>query len=447
MKKIGKYIVRGELGRGGMSRVYKVEMPVTGKVAALKLLQPEALLERLMGGERVRERFTTEAVIMANLRHPNLVAVWDFDEEAGRPFYVMDYLCNNLGTMIGETYEAEKPSRMLRLDKAVDYTRQTLDGIARLHHAGIIHRDIKPFNLLVTDHDTVKISDFGLSRLRGERFRGPSNLMVGTPWYAAPEQEADPDAVDAAADLFPVGVTLYRMLTGILPMENPKPPSRYNPDLNGDWDDFILKSIAQKPSERYADAGTMRRDLDRLFARWDAEQERVCRLLVEAREPPPPEPAPVTLRKEPVKVRPREAYTRLPIDDLWRPSPYVRNTFSADGDGTVFDKTTGLTWEQSGSPYPTTWEAAHDHIARLNRERFAGRADWRLPTVDELLSLVDETPHGRDLCIEPVFDTTQRRLWSADRRSFIAAWYVSLDLGFVSWQDFTGYYHVRGVCG
>ncbi|GBC61710.1 serine/threonine protein kinase [Desulfonema ishimotonii] len=447
MKKIGRYIVRGQLGRGGMGYVYKVEMPVTGKIVALKLLKPNDLLVRLMGMEKIREMFVAEAVTMSDLRHPNLVEIWDFDEDRGMPFYVMDYYCNNLGTMIGETYETEKPSRVIRVDKAVRYTRQILAGLSRLHHGGIIHRDIKPFNMLVTDQDTVRICDFGLSKLRGERFSGPSNLKVGTPWYAPPEQERDPDSVDFNADLFSVGVMLCRMLTGVLPMEQPKAPSRLNPDLNEAWDAFLLKAISPQPSGRFQCAAEMDRELATLYGEWEKQKENICNLPAEMIEDTPTAPPlKERLRRESIRVRPGEARQAFGLDELWRPARYVQNRFDAGG-GTVTDQSTGLTWEQAGSAYPVTWTQARTHIEELSRRRFGGRSDWRLPTVHELMSLLNRTPHGQDLCIGPVFDATRKWLWSCDRRSFIAAWYVSLELGFVGWQDFSGYYYARGVCG
>ncbi|MCU0614498.1 MAG: serine/threonine protein kinase, partial [Desulfobacterales bacterium] len=180
--KIGRYEVCGMLGRGGMSRVYKVKVPVIGKIAALKIMSPDPLLAKLMDTAKLNELFISEAVIMAGLRHANIVDVWDFDEADGNLFYIMDYYCNNLGIIIGETYRTEQPSRVIRLDKAIHYISQILAGLARLHHAGIIHRDIKPFNILVTEQDTIKISDFGLSKLRGETFGGPRNLNVGSPF-------------------------------------------------------------------------------------------------------------------------------------------------------------------------------------------------------------------------------------------------------------------------
>jgi len=116
-----------------------------------------------------------------------------------------------------------------------------------------------------------------------------------------------------------------------------------------------------------------------------------------------------------------------------------------NGDDTVTDRTTGLIWQQDDTDHPMTWHEARDWIKRLNRKGFGGRADWRLPTVSELMSLLTEVPRAGDLCIEPVFDHHGRWLWSSDRRSFVAAWYVSVEMGYISWQDFSCYYYVRAV--
>jgi len=447
MKKIGKYIIRGLLGRGGMSKVYKVEIPVIRKIAAIKLLEPPPLLVELMGQKKMRELFISEAIVMAKLRHPNILKILDFDETDGKPFYVMDYYCNNLGNMIGENYIVEMPSRTISIDKAIHYTRQTLSGLAALHHAGIIHRDIKPYNILVTDQDTVKISDFGLSKLRGEAFSGPSNLNVGSPYYAPPEQEENPDQVDFTADVYPVGIMLYRMLTGNLPTEAFDPPSRLNSDLDASWDRFIGKAMAKISRNRFTSANEMLGELDNLQTSWEEKKERICKI----QEASPSKPkisahAEVTLRREPAKAGSKEACDVFLTDELWRPRTYIPNELNDNQDGTVTDKSTGLVWQQSGSEYPLTWDQAHAYVYRLNEKQCAGHTGWRLPTVNELMSLLIDTPHGEDFCIEPIFEKKQKWLWSADRRSFTSAWYVSIDLGFVSWQDFTCFYYARGVC-
>ncbi|MDM8524886.1 DUF1566 domain-containing protein [Desulfococcaceae bacterium HSG8] len=444
MKKIGKYEICGLLGKGGMGRIYKVKLPVIGKISALKLLDPHPSLAALMGPEKIRNLFISEAVTIANLRHPNIVEIHDFGDADGKFFYTMDYYCNNLGTMVGETCMAEMPSRIIRIDKAIHYTRQTLAGLARLHHAGIIHRDIKPFNLMVTDHDTIKICDFGLSKLRGESFKGPPNLKVGSPWYASPEQEDDPEHVDFSADIYSAGVMLYRMLTGSLPAEHPDIPSNINPDLDREWDEFIKKAIAPKPRDRFARADVMLKEMDALYAAWEDRKEQVCSLSPVFRESVSG-PGNLPLRSRPVKVSPKHAKKMFSTDDLWRPLCYNQNDFETYKN-TVTDRATGLIWQQAGSDYPLTWIQAVDYISELNKKQFAGHDNWRLPTVDELMSLLTEVPHSEDFCIEPIFDQTRKCLWSSDRRSYMAAWYVSADMGFVAWQDFSAYYYVRGVC-
>lgn len=441
MRRIGRYEIQGLLGRGGMSLVYKVRLPVIEKIMALKLLHPHPLLLRLLGTPELKRRFVNEAVIMARLRHPHLLAVWDFDEAAGTPFFVMEYYCNNLGALIGESGEVERPTRRLHPDRVLHYGRQILSGVARLHEAGIIHRDLKPFNFLLTEEDTLKIGDFGLSLLRGESLPAPDNLKVGSPYYAAPEQERDPDRVDVRADLYSIGVTLYRLATGRLPAGKRERPSRCHPELDARWDDFLLKSTAPERTARFASAAEMLLELKTL-ARPGAESN--CR--GEAAPAIPPLVALTPLRSRPAKARPAEARLLFNVDALWRPRGYPAPELQDQGNGTVRDKGHGLLWEQSGSAYPLTWPQAGEYIGGLNEKAYAGRSDWRLPTVDELLSLITAGPPGHSHCPAPPLDPEKNNLWSADRRSFTAAWFVSIDLGYVFWQDFTCHYFARAVC-
>jgi serine/threonine protein kinase len=451
MKKIGRYIVRGILGYGGMGKVYKVELPTIGKIAALKHFNPDPLVVQLMGLVSLRALFTSEAVTIARLQHPNIVAIHDFDQEQGNPFFVMDFFANNLGNMMGESYRVESPSRILNPDKAIDYARQTLEGLACLHDAGITHRDIKPYNLLVTAHDIVKICDFGLSKLRGEAFSGPKNLNVGSPYYAAPEQAIDPDCCDERADIYPVGVMLYRMLTGRLPaVEGRKPGYQpcgfWNPDLDDKWDALIRRAIDPRPEARFAGADEMLSALHELESHWKARKEKSCQLTPDPLFESPPDRMPPQIRNTPLKLRPSEAARRFRVDRLWRPKTYTRNSFEIRDDGTITDHATGLMWQQAGSRYPGTWQYADTYVGDLNRRRFADRSDWRLPTINELITLLRPKHSAIDLCIAPQFDQRQRWIWSIDRRSFVAAYYIDMELGFVGWQDCSAPYYTRAVC-
>lgn len=444
---IGRYEICGLLGRGGMGKVYKVKIPVIGKIAALKLLEPNPFLVSLMGMEKIGEMFVSEAVLMANLRHPHIADIRDFGEADGKLFYLMDYYFNNLGGMIGETYRSEIRSRVIAVEKAVCYTLQILEGLACLHYAGIVHRDIKPYNILITEQDTVKICDFGLSKLRGERFCGPSHLKVGTPCYAAPEQEADPNQADFSADIYSVGIMLYRMLTGMLPVQRPEAPSRINPDLDKNWDDFIGKATEPDSRRRFSQAKVMIEALNDLYALWKEKKEKMCSLpRISEKDTKKAPYKTVDLRFRCVKVNSKEARTLFSTDELWQPLHYIPNRFRLKETAAITDQTTGLVWQQSGSDYPLTWEQAYRYIRKLNEETFAGFGRWRLPTVDELMSLLTESPRAENFCMEPIFDQTQKWLWSCDRRSYTAAWYVSVDMGFVSWQDFSAHYYVRAVC-
>jgi serine/threonine protein kinase len=453
MKKIGRYIVRGLLGSGGMGKVFRVELPPICKIGALKLLSPDPLLEQMMGYQRIRDLFIKEAVTVAGLRHPNIIAIHDFDEAQGQPFYVMDFYAHNLGALMGETYRIEKPSRVLSADKALDYLDQTLNGLCCLHDAGILHRDIKPFNLLITDQDIVKICDFGLSILRGETFGGPANLNVGSPYYAAPEQEADPNSIDARADLFPVGIMFYRMLTGRLPdLEHAPsaylPPSCENPDLDSYWDEFTARAIAQRPDQRFSSARLMRTALAELRDHWHAQKEKSCAMVPSQWDSADETTGALLLkpRNRPIKCHPEKAVIAMGLDNLWRPRTYRTNRFKHRDKNTITDDISGLTWQQSGSSYPRTWTQAHQYVAQLNAHRFGGLQDWHLPTVDELSTLLKPPSQGQAMCIEPLFDTTQRWIWSSDRRSFIAAYFADIELGFVGWQDFSAPFYVRAVC-
>ncbi len=454
MKQIGRYTIRGLLGRGGMGRVYKVELHPIGKISALKNLAPDPLLAKLMGYDRIQALFVAEASTIAGLNHPNIIRIHDFDENEGTPFYVMDYYADNIGAMIGESYQTETPSRKINPDKALDYTHQTLKGLACLHEAGIIHRDIKPFNLLIDASGTVKICDFGLSKLRGETYSGPPNLNMGSPYYAAPEQENDPDSIDPTADLYPVGVMLFRMLTGQLPEHPPDtkgyhPISQQHPDLDDVWDEFIYGAMAKNPSNRFSSASKMLTALKKLKKHWDTVKKNTCRIPQHTHNHPTclsPKGGALSLREDGIKAPPQKARGRFGLDPLWRPVTYYQNDLIRESQDTLLDRTNSLLWQTSGSMAPCDWYRAQSYITWLNEIRFGRRTTWRLPTIPELVTLLRPTLQARDLCMEPLFDPEQTRLWSIDRRSFAAAYYVDAELGFVGWQDFSAPYYVRAVC-
>jgi serine/threonine-protein kinase len=385
---------------------------------------------------------------LAKINHPNVVDILDFDEDDGHLFYVMAYHADNLGQLIGETYMPDAPSRLIPIEKALNYTRQILYGLDCLHYFEIIHRDVKPFNILITQTETLKLCDFGLSKLRKETFKRPSNLNVGSPFYAAPEQEKDPDNVDFSADLYSVGVILYRMLTGNLPFINDQyiPVSNLNRDLNDIWDDYFTKALSPHSGRRYQSAQQMINALDELAETWQKQKERICTITQIPSTPFSPPTNVTTPRQYSIKVSRKKAKRTFALDELWRPKHYSSNQFTSLGDDLIEDRTTGLIWQRSGSPYPLNWHQAHAYIDQLNQNKFAQKENWCLPTIAQLSTLLTELPHGIGLCIRPIFDPHQKRLWSNDMCSYTAAWLVHLELGFITSQDVTAQYYVRAVC-
>jgi len=459
MRFIGKYQILGLLGRGGMGVVYKALAPVTGRVVAVKALRPADMLVSLWGMDRLRERFAAEAAILGAVSHPNLLDVWDFGLADGDPFFVMDYHCDDLGRVLGESYRVEAPCRRLPARRAFRLGDQLLAGLSRLHFAGVVHRDIKPYNLLMTGDDVVKITDFGLSRARGERFEVPAGLNVGSPYYCAPEQEADPERADARSDLYAAGVTLFRMFTGRLPVDDTglrHVPSALDGEYGEAFDAFFATAVNPDPAGRFPDAFAMRAALAALCADYEAGLARACALLEDdpgpaGQGPSMPPEACRNPRRDPEKISLKDARRRFGLDGLWRPDAALGaacpGRFTDGGDGTVRDAATGRVWERGGSRFPVSFEAAAGYVAGLCRSGFAGRADWRLPTMAELLTLVEPVKKGAAHCADPVFDPAVRRVWSADRRTFTAAWMADLEMGFVTSGDFTCPCGVRAVAG
>jgi serine/threonine-protein kinase len=440
MQKIGRYQIIRKLGKGGMGAIYKAIIPIINKVVAIKLLDPFESMEMVLGQETLKEIFLSEATTMAAIKHPAVVDVWDFDEDdLGRPFFVMEYFSHNLGEMIGEDFHLENRSRIIRPDKVLYYGRQLLSGLACLHHNGVIHRDIKPQNLLITDDDHLKICDFGMALSATTAFSRPGNINIGSPFYAAPEQVNAPDQVDGRADLYSAAVLLYRMLTGLLPGMAQFSLSAVNPLYDQNWDIFFSKALHFNPDLRFQEADAMLSGLDKLEVHWpqDVRNDKI-------QTPVTPKTSPtVRLRKKPINIWGGKARSFMGLNDKSQPFTYIANCLEACGDSVVCDRATGLCWQQGGSKYPTTHRRAQDYIDQLNRERLGGFENWRLPTVDELLSLLNDIIYQP---MNPLFDSSRMRLWSADLHGRRDAWHVDMAMAYAGWQDVFSRNFIKAVC-
>ena len=267
---ISGYEILGVLGRGGVGVVYKAVHLRLNRAVALKMLLAGAFATRAE-----RQRFSRESEVVANLRHPNIVQVYDVGDLDGRPYFTMEFVeGGSLAEMIAGT---PWPAR-----QAAELVATLADAIQAAHLGGIVHRDLKPSNVLLTADGTPKIGDFGLAR---HLEVGPSLTMsgaaVGTPSYMAPEQargksgEAGP-----AADLYSLGAVLYELLTGRPPFraesaaetlhqvitQEPVPPSRLNAKVPRDLETICLKCLRKEPQSRYLNAAALAEELGRFLS-------------------------------------------------------------------------------------------------------------------------------------------------------------------------------------
>lgn len=446
MKNIGRYEICGRLGRGGMSTVYKARAPVTNRIVALKVLKPrDEIFEDLVGWQKLKELFIEEAKIMGAITHDHIAKVIDADLDDDTPFMVLEYFSHSIGDFIGEAYKVEQDTRVISIPRSCMYVLQSLKGLERLHFAGIVHRDIKPYNMMITNDDRVKLIDFGLSRVRGEESLAIPGMQVGSPYYAAPEQMKAPEEADARADLFSLGVLMYRMLTGRL-VEFTKgefvPASRYNPDLDDSWDRFLSKALEVKPDNRFTSALEMRLLLEDIYGKWQTDSAQTCQWYPSSAQEQSLTAAP--LRSEPTRLMYKDVREELKLDHLFRPLQFHHHQLQVVSGLMLFDPLTGLYWQRQGSGYTLDWKQAHTYIDYLNEKEFQGKSTWRLPTTEELLSILRPPSVERDICLDPSFAPAIHWLWSADYCNKKQAWIADILETYLGRHDLDG---TASVCG
>ncbi len=294
-----QYRIEELIGRGGMGTVYRALDNKLGRQVAIKVLNPE-----LTADPDRRTRFLQEARAAAALTHPAVAQVYDIDEVDGTMFIAMEFVDGRTVRLLIESGE-------LDLAAAIEIALQTVDGLARAHDLGIIHRDIKPDNIMVTKDGRAKILDFGLAKLldpvqaapvqrmssQTMTMQGPATIegtVMGTLSYMSPEQ-ARGKALDQRSDLFSFGIVLYQMVSGELPFkgetpidtmhsiayEEATPVTSLNSDLPYDLNRIIARCLRKKPEDRYPDAHALGADLTKL--RKEIESGTATRLNAKAR--------------------------------------------------------------------------------------------------------------------------------------------------------------------
>ena len=262
---ISHYKITEKLGEGGMGVVYKAEDTKLKRPVALKFLAAH-----LLDDDEITARFRREAEAAAALTHSNIAVIYDIDESDGRSFIVMEFV---EGRNVSDTI-AERP---LKLDQALDLAIQTAQGLRAAHEKGVVHRDIKSANLMVTPQGQVKIMDFGLAQLAERSRLTQTTAVLGTPSYMSPEQALG-EKTDRRTDLWSLGVVLYEMVTGRLPFEGerqeavlygitneePEPVTALRAGLPMDLEWIISKVLAKNRDERYQHAADLLVDLQTL---------------------------------------------------------------------------------------------------------------------------------------------------------------------------------------
>ena len=270
----GRYELDGVVGRGGMAEVYRARDIRLDRIVAVKTLR-----EDLARDQTFQARFRREAQSAASLNHPSIVAVYDTGEDMAAPthvpYIVMEYVD---GRTLRELIHDD---RRLLPERALEITDGVLRALDYSHRNGIIHRDIKPGNVMLTRSAEVKVMDFGIARAVSDAQATMTQTaqVIGTAQYLSPEQ-ARGERVDARSDLYSTGCLLYELLTGRPPFtgdspvaiayqhvrENPIPPSRVDPEIPAWADSIVLKAMAKDPAERYQSAAEMRTDIQRALS-------------------------------------------------------------------------------------------------------------------------------------------------------------------------------------
>ena len=257
MEQIGRYTILGELGRGGFGIVYKAQDPKINRVVAIKTI-PTQELRSFAGGKELYERFSREAQSAGSLSHPNIVTVFELAEDDAVTYIVMEFVPGR------SLRDVMSDGTAIPVERTLSLIRQMAEALDFAHENGIIHRDVKPANILVTDAGVAKIADFGVAKIVSQQTMSATGAAVGTPSYMSPEQILA-KGVDGRSDQFSLAVIAYELLTGKQPFDgdslpalihqilsiDPPDPATVSEQVERPGSDVLLRGLAKQSDQRY----------------------------------------------------------------------------------------------------------------------------------------------------------------------------------------------------
>jgi serine/threonine protein kinase len=267
---LGRYQVEAEIGHGAMGTVYKARDPLLGRVVAIKTISLHLPKDEVAEYEA---RFYQEAKAAGQLSHSNIVTIYDIGKSNDLAYMAMEYL---EGQELRQMLSADTA---IPIEKALDIGAQVAEGLYYAHERQVVHRDVKPANIMVLENGLIKITDFGIARMRNNEVKTMTGMILGSPKYMSPEQVAG-KRTDRRSDIFSIGVVVYEMLTGASPFVadnlhgimyqtlnfNPPAPKTLNPDLPQVANYIIAKVLAKNLDDRYQSAKDLANDLRRARA-------------------------------------------------------------------------------------------------------------------------------------------------------------------------------------
>lgn len=273
---VAGYHLISRIGRGGMGDVYRARQESLDRIVALKVLPPE-----LSRNKEFASRFDSEAKVISMLEHHNIVSIYDYGAVEGNRFFAMQYV---EGESLDQKIERE---RSLKVEQAIEISRQILRALKYAHEHNVIHRDIKPHNVLLDRTGKVFVSDFGIAKLFANTRITTTGMAVGTPEYMSPEQ-AEGAKLDAQTDIYSLGIVMYEMMVGVPPFtaesplavaykqvnEQPKGPHEFNEAISPRLGMMVLKALKKDKKQRYHSVSEMLADLDSVAGEFPSSGRR-----------------------------------------------------------------------------------------------------------------------------------------------------------------------------